>query len=64
MLAKYVNPDCEIEQRRVAKQRNDVKNDFTLVMSVYYERVYTETKGGAVLPSPVFPSQSIEETEE
>ena len=42
MLAKYVNPDYEIEQRCVAKQQNDVKNGFTFVMSVYYEQVYTD----------------------
>lgn len=45
-----MNPDCEIEQIGVAEQRNDVKNDFTLVMSVYYEQVYTGTKGEAVPP--------------
>lgn len=50
MLAKQVNLDYKIEQIGVAEQRNDVKNDFTLVMSVYYEQVYTGTKGEAVPP--------------
>lgn len=45
-----MNPDCEIEQIGVAEQQKNVKNDFTLVMSVYYEQVYTGTKGEAVPP--------------